>query len=336
MLLCLLILAIGISFVFLKNIRADVITTSVTVTSAPLCGNGTIDSGEGCDGSAFGDETCVSQGFDGGSLSCTASCTINTSDCTSDGGGGGGGGGGPPQVFQPTVTKVILQGKAYPFAAITVLKDGQVMTITEAGGQADFKVEVTDVTAGIYTFGVWAEDKNGIKSITFNFTVNVVSGAQTTVSGIFIPPTIDLNKDTLTKGEVLGSWGYTAPQSIVEVRVASEEEVIEKIQADDRGSWLYKLDTEILEEGSHNIRAKSTSAEGLLSTFSKTLSFFIGGVALEGVCPGADFNKDGKVNLIDFSILLFWWGRSDPCADQNQDGIAGITDFSIMMYWWTG
>lgn len=47
-----------------------------------LCGNGVKDSGEACDGSDLGGQTCIGLGFSGGTLSCTASCSFNTSACT--------------------------------------------------------------------------------------------------------------------------------------------------------------------------------------------------------------------------------------------------------------
>ncbi|MEZ4301120.1 MAG: pre-peptidase C-terminal domain-containing protein [Polyangiaceae bacterium] len=47
-----------------------------------LCGNGTIDPGEQCDGDALGTATCQSEGFDGGTLACAADCTLNVSNCT--------------------------------------------------------------------------------------------------------------------------------------------------------------------------------------------------------------------------------------------------------------
>jgi hypothetical protein len=55
--------------------------------------------------------------------------------------------------------------------------------------------------------------------------------------------------------------------------------------------------------------------------------------------PHGDINKDGKINIVDFSILMYFWGQtnpSNPCADLNKDGIVNLTDFSIMLYWWTG
>jgi hypothetical protein len=81
-----------------------------------------------------------------------------------------------------------------------------------------------------------------------------------------------------------------------------------------------------------------TTIEGstVVSGFSKFVTFYVGKKAPAGICPGADLNQDGKVNLIDFSILLYYWGTNNPCADQNQDGIVNLVDFSIMMYYWTG
>ena len=52
-------------------------------TDAPAdCGNGVIDAGEQCDGTNLNEQTCESQGFDGGTLSCTTTCQFNTTGCT--------------------------------------------------------------------------------------------------------------------------------------------------------------------------------------------------------------------------------------------------------------
>jgi len=40
--------------------------------------------------------------------------------------------------------------------------------------------------------------------------------------------------------------------------------------------------------------------------------------------------------LVDFSIMLYWWGKYNPGVDMNQDGIVNLPDFSILMYYWTG
>lgn len=49
------------------------------------CGNGVIDAGEQCDGIALGGNTCASQGFAGGTLTCSSTCQLVTSQCTNCG-----------------------------------------------------------------------------------------------------------------------------------------------------------------------------------------------------------------------------------------------------------
>jgi hypothetical protein len=51
-----------------------------------------------------------------------------------------------------------------------------------------------------------------------------------------------------------------------------------------------------------------------------------------------DFNCEGKVNSIDFSILLYYWKAKSPFKNQyvdiNKDGKVDSVDFSILLYQW--
>jgi len=46
-----------------------------------VCGDGQIAGTEQCDGTNLGGQTCITKGFTGGTLSCTSSCTFDTSQC---------------------------------------------------------------------------------------------------------------------------------------------------------------------------------------------------------------------------------------------------------------
>lgn len=49
----------------------------------------------------------------------------------------------------------------------------------------------------------------------------------------------------------------------------------------------------------------------------------------------SDLNSDGKVNSVDFGILMSSWGSTaKPKADINQDGFVNSVDFGIMMSKW--
>ena len=51
----------------------------------------------------------------------------------------------------------------------------------------------------------------------------------------------------------------------------------------------------------------------------------------------ADLNRDGRVNSVDFGILMSYWGAvTRPPADINQDGVVNSVDFGILMSQWTG
>lgn len=63
------------------------LTTDDATTGGGICGNGEIEDGELCDTGDLGGETCQSQGFGGGGLSCTAECTFDTSACNGCGDG---------------------------------------------------------------------------------------------------------------------------------------------------------------------------------------------------------------------------------------------------------
>lgn len=51
-----------------------------------------------------------------------------------------------------------------------------------------------------------------------------------------------------------------------------------------------------------------------------------------------DFNGDGRCNIIDFSILLYYFDKPPAVAsryDLNQDGGIDIVDVSILLFYWT-
>jgi cysteine-rich repeat protein len=48
----------------------------------PVCGNNIQDQNEQCDGNDLDNQSCVSQGFAGGNLSCNNNCSFNTNACT--------------------------------------------------------------------------------------------------------------------------------------------------------------------------------------------------------------------------------------------------------------
>lgn len=256
------------------------------------------------------------------------------------GGGGGGGGGG---TVTASSTQVVFRGMAYPGSTVTILKDGQVAVVAPSSPDANFDISVGNLSAGTYTFGVWAQDTQQNRSLTQAFTITVTAGTTTVVSGIFLPPTIAVDKTSVERGEPLGILGQSVPSAEITIIVNSETELIKITAADSAGSWFYKLDTLELEEGDHSTKARAKTSTDI-STFSPTVAFYVGTrvVDVPTVLKG-DLNKDGRVNLVDFSIGAYWYRRSLSEAFAvieaerlNGDGRIDLVDFSIMAYYWTG
>ncbi len=248
--------------------------------------------------------------------------------------GGGGGGGGIVPFPEPGPAKVIFEGKAYPGAFVTLLKNGKTAATATAEKTGDFEIVLTGVASGFWSFGVFAEDTEGRKSVTMGFGTNILGGTDTAISGIFVSPTISLSGSAVRKGSAVDIFGQAYPQSDVNVFVSSPVTFTGKTVSSEKGKWKYSFKTDQLEFGNHTSRAKAVSLNGDQSPFSEETAFKV----IEG-CNGADLNFDDKINLIDFSILLYFWNQTAPsniCSDINGDGRVNLIDFSVMMYWWNG
>jgi hypothetical protein len=68
---------------------ADCTRELTSCAAAGFCGDGILHAAEGeaCDGQAFGADSCVGRGFDGGVLSCTSGCQVDPSTCATRGNG---------------------------------------------------------------------------------------------------------------------------------------------------------------------------------------------------------------------------------------------------------
>ncbi|MCS7200858.1 MAG: dockerin type I repeat-containing protein [Patescibacteria group bacterium] len=313
-----------------------------------ICGNSIKEIGEECDAPDLGGQSCISLGFSGGNLSCNSNCTLNTSGCTSLPPSGGGGGGGGPGYFPLQYGTIIISGKAYPNSEVTLLSDGQIKSTLKAGARGDFEFTLRDLSPGLYIFSLYSEDSKGRRSSLINFQVMLRAGETAKSSGIFLSPTIDIDKTSVRKGDVLQIFGQATPDAEVIISISSDEEIFFRLPTEKDGSYLYVLKTDDLEEGDHYTKSRQIYQNQMISPYSRTLSFVVGTTTVlkksEKKCPNkGDLNNDCRVNLIDFSIAAYWYKRKlSPAFAKiereklNGDGKINLIDFSIMAYWYTG
>ncbi len=239
---------------------------------------------------------------------------------------------------------VNFSGRAYPASEVTLLKDGQIVVISTAGPDANFSMSLSGLSAGNYNFLIYSEDKKGRRSSLFSFPTYIAYGATTNISGIFLAPTIAVDKSEVKYGDNLTILGQSVPDATVTININSEQELFRYITTDEDGAYLYNFDTSLLVKGDHLVRAKSL-ADSEISPYGRSLGFIVGErnvLAKEsssGLITGkGDFNSDDKINLIDFSIAAYWYKRPAPPShvDLNSDNKVDLIDFSIMAYHWTG
>lgn len=297
---------------------------------APYCGDGILHTvhGEECD-----DGNNVNDDF------CAANCTEEEADA---GGGSSGGGGNSSSGGRDTPlgdTQVTVQGKAFPNATLNILIDGETVGSVRTNSRGEFLFN-TETEPGAASFSFWANDSDGVRSSTFTTTFDITQGAVTNVSGILIPPTLSAVSATVNPGDSVTLKGQTVPNATVEVSIDNGKKVL-TATADAAGKWTSTLSTAGMTIDTHTAKARFIEGTGGLrreSNYGSLLSLFVG---VEGrATSNSDLNRDGKVNLVDFSILVYWWGtpggNSNPPADINQNAKVGLEDFSILLFNWTG
>ena len=344
-------------------------SSATTTLSLSICGNALVDGNEQCDvpgetgvysttivgrqcspicffGPYCGDgilQTQFTEECDDGNNTdgdfCSALCKIEPAGSGGGGSSGGSGGGRGGSNTPQNETEISVTGLGYPASTINIILDTQTVGNVRTNNLGRFEFS-TRVSPGTATMGFWANDNTGTRSITFNTTFDVTQGAITNITGIVLPPSLRVSKQNANPGDIIRVSGQAVPNVAIELHV-NKSELIERTVSDASGNWFVNLDTNRLRVAEHTLRVRSISGTPPLtiqSSFSTALQLFIG---VDGrVTTPSDLNRDGKVNLVDFSILIFWWqgtgGNSEPPADINGNGRVGIEDFSILLFNWTG
>lgn len=271
----------------------------------------------------------------------SATPTSGATPTPTPGGGGGGGGGGTL-----IGNRLELEGYAYPDARVTILRDGVLQDVETADNDGTFTYAQQNITSGTYTYGFWAEDENGRRSVVLSIPLTFSGYTVRNVDNVVIAPTIEFTTaDSVQPGGTIGIRGAATPNSRVRIRInPGNREYTVTATGNGIGTYAFSVPTTGFPVGAYDISARTelTSISGT-SQYSQLLPFGVGVPAPEApaACGNdADINNDTRVNLIDFSILAYWWRRTPlPQVrpfDLNCDAQVRLDDFSILAYHWTG
>jgi hypothetical protein len=252
----------------------------------------------------------------------------------------GGGGGTLNGAISIPQTSVHFSGKAYPNATVTLLKDGTSAASVMADKNGLFDITLEEQWNGTMLYSLEATDTNNQKSILINYPLVVSTGYVTDVSGILFPPTVTLDKIQVSEGGYLTVAGYSLPQKDLQIVIESENKQTSKtftLTSPDSGNYDITLPLINIPLGNYSLYVKYPND----SRISELVRFIIGDMDISSInttlnIPG-DCNADGRIDLVDFSMMAFWFEKPNPprCEDLNHDGIVDLTDFSILAFYWT-
>jgi hypothetical protein len=251
----------------------------------------------------------------------------------------GGGGGGGLFLLQGMVT---MRGESIPSGTLVIMKDGVVVKEETISTLGAFDSVFSGLDRATYTWGAYVRDPLGKRTSVYNSTIYLIGGSNNLIAPIYLSPTIGTAETTIPAGSPFVVSGYAIPLKPVQVFMAKQGDAVNgaiiaaTTTANGNGSWTLTLPTDRLTNGTYEVKAHTIISEKDQSNFSPILYVGLGEDPNPDFGNRSDLNKDGKVNLVDFSILLFNWKTSDAVADINQDGEVNLVDFSIMLANWTG
>lgn len=259
-----------------------------------------------------------------------------------------------PEPFQlPPIGSLILRGFAPPGSFLTVKRDKIVSATVRVSGAGTFDILLVSLSANTYEIRISIEDGEGNISQSIVLpSIPIFKDATTTIENIFIPPTLFLSSRRIVGNQDLTIRGFSAPNANV-ILYFSPSRVVKTVQTSSTGRWEVILGAGELSAGKYRVRAHTQLASGLLSGFSEEFDLeiiappFFRPEPPPSLPPGeplpppgenpADFNEDGRVDLIDFSILLYNWETpQDSRTDLNKDRVVDLVDFSVVLFLWTG
>lgn len=241
--------------------------------------------------------------------------------------------------------QLLLSGMAYPLARLTVWRNGIVGASAIAGLDGKFKINLSDFQAGWINIALYVQDSDGAYALPYSLPIYLTPAAITGVEGIVISPTISVDKLSINQGERLRIFGQAAPETELSISVRMPDQSIARLSSDSLGRYSYDLQTQGMSLGYYQAWSR-VYYKNKIGTLSGPRSFRI--LAAQAVDKPvdkdkncllkADLNGDCKVNLVDFSILAYWYKRPKmpEALDLQKNGLVDLADLSVLAYYWTG
>ncbi|HEX7260168.1 MAG TPA: hypothetical protein VF272_04535 [Candidatus Saccharimonadia bacterium] len=223
-------------------------------------------------------------------------------------------------------------GEASPSALVTFQRNGSVIGTQVAGSDSSFDMTFTTQPLGSATYSIYATDLSSRTTAEITTIATILPAFTTTLSGYLLPTTFSLALNPIKRPQTQVASGTARHNSTV-TTLWSGTKYSDSFTTQDAtsasGNWNGSP-SQTLHLGTYTTSAVVQAPGGALSPQSPDTSF--------QVVLSADLNNDTKINLTDFSILMFFYLQINinKPADINDDTKTNLTDFSIMLFFWTG
>jgi hypothetical protein len=243
------------------------------------CGDGVINGNEQCDGSSLNNQSCSTQGFTGGTLSCKSDCTFNTTQCTSNTNPN------PPtnstvSITAPTAGSTLNGAVAVQavtsddIVAVRFKVDGNNLGTEDPGRPFARNWDTTQATNGSHTLTAVARLANNQTVTSEPVTV--------TVNNTVIPPTPDTTAPTVSvtapaaNATVSGNFTLKANASD-NVGVASVQFKVDGVVVGTDTSSPYTLswNSTAVANGSHTVTAVASDTANPANTATAASVSFV-------------------------------------------------------------
>ena len=154
----------------------DTFTANANIAVGPYCGNGIIDNNEQCDGNNLNGQSCSSFGFSQGSLSCTATCTLVTNQCSNPPpkkkSSSGGGSSQVIQIITPA-EPVLIDTERTLHSGEVIVKEERPAPTESSGDLVISNTTTTQTQSGFGIGASWAALTNFARGINRNLLLAV-------------------------------------------------------------------------------------------------------------------------------------------------------------------
>ena len=227
---------------------------------------------------------------------------------------------------------VRFTGDASPGALVTFKRSGSVIGTVVAASDSSFDATFTGQQPGNATYSIFATDPSGRTTADVDTNITIMESVTTTSSGYLLPTTFSLARNPVRRPQAQDISGTARHNSTVTTLwsgVKYSDSFTTMATTTATGNWL-GASNQTLHLGTYTTSAVVQAPGGALSPQTPDASF--------QVVLSADLNNDNRVNLTDFSILMFFYMQSNinKPADINDDTKTNLTDFSVMLFFWTG